>query len=132
MGCVALGLGLILILTSSGCALALHPVTPPAQVRVKIVVESPQSYGVRLRVSEAHDYRVPADGRVTVDVPAYRPACSTYLFGIKLRNGWDPYTAKTLDLFKGSQTARRLSLKQVYALPLDAEGYHLLKPPAAR
>lgn len=132
METVAFGLGLPLILTSAGCALALHPVTQPAQVRLKIVAGSPQIYDVHLRVNEAHDYRVPVDGRVTLDVPAYRPACSTYLLGIKLRNGWDPYTAKTLDLVEGSKTARRLSLKQVYALPLDADGYHLLKPPSAK
>jgi hypothetical protein len=50
-----------------------------------------------------------------------------YLFNkIPVGKNVDYYTAKTIDVILGGKTARRLSLKEVSALPLDAEGYHLL------
>jgi hypothetical protein len=130
---VALGLELMLACTLAGCGLALPPVTLPAQVRLKIVARSPETYGVRLRIGEPHDYRVPADGRVTLDVPAYRAGCSVFLLGLaRLPNRSDPYTAKTVDLLTGGKPARQLSLKMVSALPVDTDGYHLLTlPPMA-
>jgi hypothetical protein len=133
MQSAAFGLELMLILTLAGCAYALHPVTLPTQVRLKVIAKSPEAYGVHLRINGAHDYRVPADGRLTLDVPAYRAPCTVYLFGMfKLPNHLDPYTAKTLDVFASGKTARQLSLQKISALPLDADGYHLLKLPPAK
>jgi hypothetical protein len=128
-----LGLELMLTFALAGCAYALHPVTPPAQVNVKVVANSPEDYRVRLRVNDPHEYRVPADGRMTLDIPAYRAGCSASLFGIvNLPNRSDPYTAKTVDLLAGSKAVRQLSLKRIFALPLDVEGYHLLRLPPAK
>jgi hypothetical protein len=68
----ALGLALMPILALAGCSYALHPVTMPAQVSLRIVGPSPEAYRVRLRIGEPHEYRVPEEGRITLDVPAYR------------------------------------------------------------
>jgi len=126
----AFGLELMLIVTLAGCSYALPPVTRPTQVRLKIVANSPEIYSARLRIGEPHEYRVPADGRVTLDVPGYRAGCTVNLLGIlNLPNHLDPYTAKTLDLSTGGKTTRQLSLEKVSALPLDADGYHLLRLP---
>ena len=126
-------LELMLISTLAGCAYGLNPVTLPAQVRLRIVAKSPEVYGLRLRINDPHEYQVPADGRVLLNVPAYRPGCSMYLFGmLKLPNHSEPYSTKTLDVFAGGKTARQLSLKTITALPLDGDGYHLLHLPAAR
>lgn len=126
-------LELILALTLAGCGYALHPITLPSVLRLRIVTKSPQVYAVRLRINAPHDYDVPADGRVSLNIPAYRAACSMYLFGfLKLPNRSDPYSAKTLDVFAGGKTARQLSLKTIAALPLDSDGYHLLKLPSPK
>lgn len=123
----------MLLVTLAGCAYALHPVTPPNQVHLKIVSSVPELYNLRLRVREPHDYRVSADGRVTLDVPAYRKADTVYLFGkLALPNHSDPYTAKTLEISASGKTVRQLSLKRLNSLPLDADGYHLLRVPAVK
>lgn len=73
------------------------------------------------------EYPVPTDGRVALDVPGYRGACSVYLFNkIRIRRGANPFTEKTIDVVVAGKLARRLSLEDVAALPTDTEGYHLL------
>jgi hypothetical protein len=124
---------MLLASTLVGCAYALPPVTLPTQVRLKIVAKSPDVYDARLRITEPHEYRVPADGRVTLDVPTYRAGCSVYLFGkLRMPNHSDPYTAKTLDLLAGGKIVQQLSLKNISTLPVDADGYHILVAPATK
>ena len=104
----------------------------PSQQRLKVAVPSPEAYVLRLRIREPRDYRVPADGRVTLDIPAYRVGCSVYLFDkIRIR-GANPFTAKTVDVVASGKIIRQLSLKEIYALPADPEGYHLLAVKAPR
>jgi hypothetical protein len=128
-------LGLLLLLASTlvGCAYALPPVTLATQVRLKIVATVPDVYDDRLRITEPIKYHVPADGRVTLDVPAYRAGCSVYLFGkLKMQNHSDPYTAKTLDILAGGKTVQQLSLKNISTLPVDVDGYHVLLAPGTK
>jgi hypothetical protein len=116
-------LSLLLLLASTlvGCAYGLPPVTLPTQIRLKIITKSPDAYDARLRIVEPHEYSVPADGRVTLDVPAYRAGCNIYLFGkVKMPNHSDPYTARTLDILAGGKTVRQLSLKSISNLPVGS------------
>src|SRR6476469_1364757 len=69
------GLISILNLALAGCVYRLPPAMLPWQQRLKVVARSPEDYVLRLRIREPRDYRVPADGRVTLDVPAYRVGC---------------------------------------------------------
>jgi hypothetical protein len=79
----------------------------PSQVRLRIVGPSPEAYRLRLRIGERQDYRVPEDGRLTLDVPAYQAGCAVDLLGIvTLPNHLDPYTAKVVDLIARGKTAR--------------------------
>src|SRR6476620_11844455 len=90
---------LIVSLISTGCAYALQPVILPSQYRLKVAANTPTRYSVRLRVPTPHEYPVPADGRVTLDIPAYRPGCKVYIFGgIKIGGASDPFTARAVDL----------------------------------
>jgi hypothetical protein len=129
---IAIGVEFAVILTLTGCGYALHTVRPAAQIRLKIVAASPEGYRLRLRIREPREYAVPADGRVTLDVPAYRPPCTLYLFGrLAVPNHSDPYTAKTLDVLARGKNVRQLSLKKVSALPLDGDRYRVLRLPPA-
>ncbi len=122
-------------LVSAGCAYALQPAVPASQYRLKVAAPAPTLYSIRLRLAEPRDYAVPADGRVMLDVPAYRLGCKVYIFGaIKVRGGSSPFPAKVVDVSTGGRVVRQLSLKQVIALPVDPEGYHLLaiRPSKAR
>jgi hypothetical protein len=127
-------LALLLTSTLSGCAYRLPPVTLLTQVRLKVIAKSPDVYGARLRIAEPpREYRFSSDGHVRLDVPAYRAACGVYLFGkLKMPNHADPYTLNLVDLLAGDKTVRQLSLKKISALPVDADGYHVLIAPATR
>ena len=95
-------------------------------VTPQVVGPSPENYVLRLRIREPRDYQVPADGRVTLDIPGYRAACSVYLFDkLRIQRGANPFTARTIDVVVGGKTIRQLSLKEISALPADSERYHL-------
>jgi hypothetical protein len=129
----SLAIGFVLTFETIGCVYRLPPATLPSQHRLKVVSNSPEVYSLRLRTREPHDYRVPTDGRVTLDLPGSRDGCSVYLFDrIRIRSGASPFTAITIDVIGNGRIARQLSLKQMAALPVDAEGYHLLTVPAAK
>lgn len=117
--------GMALIL--AGCVYRLLPVTPPSQQRLRIVSASPERFVVRLQLGDSREYNVPADGKLTLTVPAYRAPCRVFLFGlVKTRSGAQPFTAKTVTVIDGAKVTRRLSLKDVSALPVDANGYAML------
>jgi len=100
---------------------------PPSQHRLKLVAKSPELFAVRLQIGDTREYQVPADGRVTLDVPAYRSECSVFLFDrIRVRGGESPFTAKAVAIVKGGKVTRQLSLKDIFGLSEDREGYHLL------
>jgi hypothetical protein len=68
-----------------------------------------------------------------LDVPAYRPACSVYLFNqIRVRRGANPFYEKTVGIVVGGKTVRSLSLKEITSLPVDGEGYHVLTVRASK
>lgn len=118
---------LILNLALSGCAYRLPVPTLPFEQHLKVVAIDPQAYMLRLRIRDPRDYRVPVDGRLTLDVPGYRAACKVYLFDkFRINRGGDPFTARTIDVIVGGKITRQLSLKEISELPVDAQGYHLL------
>jgi len=111
----------------TGCAYRLAPWTLPSQQRLKIVGASAEQYVIRLRIHDLKEYRVVADGRVTLDVPAEHGECSVYLFNLILvQRGVNPFTVKTVEIVRGGKPMRKLSLKEIAQLPADSEAYHLL------
>ncbi len=116
---------------------------PASRERVRITGRSPDVSVVHVDTSNSvrhrfgiqqfdhvTDYQVPADGRVIVDIPAYRPSDGVYLFNwIKLLGGNGPEGTWTVTVSSGGRTARKLSVKQVKRLTTDADGYRLLKLP---
>ncbi len=95
------------------------------------VVHVDTSYSVRNRYGmqqfdRVTDYQVPADGRVVVGIPAYRPNCDVYLFNwIKLWGGDGPVESWAISVTSGGRTVRRLPVKHV----TDSDGYRLLSLP---
>jgi hypothetical protein len=117
----------VLGLAPTGCAYRLPLSTLPSQQRLKIVDASAEPCAIRLRIHDPKEYRVAKDGRITVDVPGDSGECSVYLFDlIPVQRGANPLTAKTFEIVEGDKTVRKLSLKEISELPMDAEGYHLL------
>jgi hypothetical protein len=108
-----------------GCAYALHQYNQPSQEKLRVQSSTPEQYTIR--VADNAGYQVPPDGRVTVDVPRLERGCSTYLFGVVKVKDASPYNVPAIHLNKGNRTIRKLSLNDLAKLPVDEEGYHLVK-----
>ena len=78
-------------------------------------------------MADATDYPVPADGRVTIEVPPLERGCAWYLFGFIKVKDHSPYDVKAIHVTKGQKVLSKLSLNQVAKLPVDDAGYQLIK-----
>ena len=124
LGCTGMLFGL------SACAYRLPLISPASQQHVRLQTEAPQGYVLRAVTDNAKDYSIPADGRVTITMPPFRPGCSVYLFNlIRVSRGGDPTKAWRFELLTAGKTIRHLSLKEIARLPLDVDGRHLLRVP---
>ena len=119
---MALGLALPL----SGCVYALHPYNSAGAEKLRIVSARGGHYTVRIH--DTSEVSVPTDGRVIVDVPALPRGCSVYVFGlIKIADG-SPERVRAIHVLRDGKVARRLSLEAIHGLPIDSEGYRVVKP----
>jgi hypothetical protein len=129
---LAVSLGAMLIAPLAGCAYRLPAGSPRQEQRIKLVSPSPEQFTLRVRLSELRDYPVPPNGRVTLDIPAYRGGCTVYLFHkIRITRGPNPYTEKRVELLAGRNKVHRISIQQIAHLPLDPDGYHVLSVSSA-
>ena len=120
--------GLVVAICLVGCAYRLPAYNLPSRHRLRIVTSSPEHYAIRIQGARTPDYQVPADGRITIDVPTFARACSIYFLGwIRIGRGLNPLTTKAIHVIAAGKTARRLSVTDISHLPTDAEGYRLLK-----
>ncbi len=124
--CLAAALGLVLV--STGCSYALPMATPPSAERVRILAKSPQLLVIHVDIGHVVDYPVPADGRLTLGVPAYRRSYSVYLFNeVKVSDGADPLKSWTVTVSSNGKSIRTLSLLQRSRLATDSDGFRLLE-----
>lgn len=120
-----IGISLILCAFLCGCVTALHPYNQPLQEKLRLQSAMPQQYTVC--VAENTDYQVAPDGRVIVDVPRLERGCATYLFGVVKVNDSSSEDVPAIHLKKEGRTVRKLSWNDIAKLPVDDEGYHLVK-----
>jgi len=113
--------GVLLVLLLVGCTYALQPYNRPGPEKLQIITTRTGQHAIRI---ENHcDTPVGADGRVVVDVPTLPRGCSPYLFGvIKLGDG-SPERLAAIHVLRDGKVVRKLSLKEVHGLPMDADGY---------
>lgn len=113
--------GMLLVLLSAGCTYALQPYNRPGPEQLQIITTRTGQHAVR--VGNHGDTPVGADGRVVVDVPTLPRGCSPYLFGlIKLGDG-SPERLSAIHVLRDGKVVRKLSLKEIHGLPMDADGY---------
>jgi len=115
------------LLASSGCVYRLQPVQFQSQQRLRIVTASPGTFTIHTGFLHPKDYRVPSDGKVTLDVPAYRRSCGPYLLGIEVGRSKDTFTSKTIEISGVGRRVQKFSLKELERLPADSEGYRMLE-----
>jgi hypothetical protein len=118
-----------LLLVSAGCAIRLSAPIPMAPQQLRLITTARQKdYVLHVEGVRPRDYQIPVDGRVKFDAPSGMPrGCTLYFLGvIKIGDGADPSKPKVIDLIAGGRTLRKLSMGEIFSLPADADGYHLL------
>ena len=109
----------------SGCVHALHAYNTPGQEKLHVVTARDGQYVVR--IEDHTETVVPPDGRVLVDVPTLPRGCSVYFFGfIKVSDG-SPEGVRAIQVLRDGKVVRRLSLRTIHELPLDSDGYRVVK-----
>ena len=111
-----------------GCAYRLPAVNVPSEQKLRLVAKSPQHYVIRLDAYKVSEHAVAPDGRVTVPVPMLPRACGVYLFDhIKINGGTVPSKTRAFQVVAAGKVKRKLSLDEISKLPIDPEGFHLVK-----
>ena len=108
----------------TGCAHSLRPSNSPSQQRLRI--ESASTDKLAIRVSGA-TYEVPQNGRVTFEVPPLERGCAWYLFGVVKVRDSSAFDVKAIQITKSSKILKEVSLNQIARLPVDEEGYHVIR-----
>jgi hypothetical protein len=115
---------LFLALFLTGCAYELHPYNTPSSQKLRVRASSPERY--ILCVAGEHQYFIPADGRITFEVPSLPRGCAVYLFGVVKVKDSTSEKVQAIHLLRDGKVVRKLSLTQLRGLPVDAEGNHLV------
>jgi len=116
---------LVLCVLLCGCVTVLHPYNQPSKEKLRLQSPTPQQYTIR--VADKTEYQVAADGRVTVDVPQLERGCATYLLGVVKVKDSPSEDVPAIHLKKDGRIVRKLSLNDIAKLPVDDEGYRLVK-----
>jgi hypothetical protein len=121
---------LFLAIVQSGCVIACGPSRCPPPQKLRLVASSPGSYTIRIvDVTDEHfDTGVQADRRVQFDVPVYSRHCTQYLFGvIKIHSPTPVEARRVIRVMKDSKIVCKLSATDIAKLPVDSDGYHVLR-----
>jgi hypothetical protein len=114
----------------AGCVTACGPVRSVPPQQLALVAALPATYVIRVDpdLGAPVDTPVPADGRVTFDVPVTSRNSTIYCFGLlPLYHYPPPETLRVVRVTRDNRTVRKLSAQQIGQLPTDGNGYHVLK-----
>jgi hypothetical protein len=114
-----------LALLMAGCVSTRTPSNPPSRQTLRLLTRAPEQYVIK--VDEARSYRVAFDGLVSFEVPPLAPGHTTYLFGFIKVADQRSEDQPAIQVLHGGLAVRRLSLNQIYQLPLDSDNCRLLK-----
>jgi hypothetical protein len=115
----------VLCILLSGCLTALHPYNQPTQAKLRLLSAKPEQYTIR--VADTTDYSVDGDGRALVNVPQLERGCATYLFGIVKVKDSSSEDVPAIHVQKDGRIIQKLSLNDLAKLPVDSEGYRLVR-----
>ena len=108
-----------------GCVNVLHPYNQPSKEKLRI--QSSTTLDYIAVVADTNVYPFAIDGRLTIDVPRLERGCATYFLGMKVRD-FSCYDVPAIRIEDCNHaTIRTLSLNQLRRLPIDDQGYHLIK-----
>lgn len=109
-----------------GCALALPAYNQPFEERVIVISPSPQGVRVWIDGSRQESIQVPADGRTVLRFPVLPRECSTYLFGLRIKDR-SVEARKLVEFVRDGRVIKKVSVNDLRALSVDSAGYHELE-----
>jgi len=115
-----------LALLAIGCGLALPPYNEPFEEKVVVIGLPPRDAQFRIEADVPVDVPIGPDGRTTLPFPVLPRECSSYLFGICVRDR-SVEARKLLELRQDGRIVARVSVRQLRQLPVDRAGYHELR-----
>jgi hypothetical protein len=110
-----------------GCVYALRGAPSSSQEQIRVIAISPENYFLDVFTGEDHNYPVPPDGKVVVNIPAFR-GCDVYFLGVlKVRSAPSVPATWVVSVRANGKTLQNISVRSLQKLSTDAEGYRLLK-----
>ncbi len=114
----------------AGCVIVCGPIHTVPKQKLHVMAPAPSIYTIRVAAGGGGrtDTPVPANGRVAFDVPIASRYCTSYLFGILKVTSQTPVEKRhVIRVMRGDKVERKLSAEDISRLPVDSDGYHVLK-----
>ncbi len=109
----------------TSCAHTMYAGTEGRTLKMRLMVEQPESYTVVVRSSVGEQrHRIAEDGCVTIDIPPTPRHCRTYFLGFWIAG--DDFTPE-IEVCENSKKKLRLTMKKVASYPQDGDGFYLVR-----
>ena len=118
---------LCLPLLLSGCAYALAMRNRETQVKLRLDGASTAQCRLQLGDDRVVVHHSDESGRVEFVVPPMQSGCRVYLFGVLKVADHSAAARRVLHVCTEDRIVSRLSLQDIERLPLDDDGYRVLK-----
>ncbi len=115
---------LVCALALAGCV-CVEKIIRRQEWKIRIQAADPESCIVS--VANKTDYVVPADGHVILATPPHRHGGVLLLFGFIKLEDKSPGSAPLIRIQRGDTILKTLSFDKLNKLPVDDEGYHVIK-----
>ena len=110
-----------------GCGPIIMRYNEPSSHAARIDAPSPQLYRIRVVTEEPRDYPVGEDGRVRFHVPTLGHGCTAYWVCRLKMYDHSPSAWRAIHVIRDERVIREYSLNQLARLPVDRDGYRVLK-----
>ena len=116
-------------ISMSGCTYRLMASNPPLQQKLRIISPDPAAYSIVVEEARPRSpHPVAGDGGVIFDIPTLARGCDVYFLNvIRVGKAGSPFERKAIHLFRGNEVIRQFSLNEMAKLPVDSQGYRLLR-----
>ncbi len=121
-GKVALLAGLVAL---AGCALGLPAYNEPFDEKVRVISASPGNFQIHIDGADLPSVRVPADGRAVLHIPVLPRECSTYMFGMTIKDR-SVEARRVIEFVRDGRVVEKISVNYLRGRRADALGFHEL------
>jgi hypothetical protein len=112
-----------------GCTIACGPIRRVQAQRLSLMATSSDRFLIRVQPDSGPmiETPVPKDGRVEFDVPISSRASTIYVLGLPVYHHPLADQFRVITVVREERTIRKLSAREIGQLPVDADGYHILR-----